>query len=205
MRKFDRWAIAHGKHRWAEKTPRHILSIDHILKHCPEARILLIIRDGRDVAYSLKRRHGNLEKGIRRWVERNLEGKKYWSHPSVHVLRYESLITDFEKTLTKALAFLGEQYEPGLRDYHKSEKQFYSAKIERPQSETREDHNQFRNWQINQPLFDSRGKWKELSAEEQALIYEIGSDLLAELGYVESKTQPPCAKIESPCPRGVDS
>src|SRR5436190_13903882 len=28
MRKFERWAIANGKIRWAEKTPGHILRID---------------------------------------------------------------------------------------------------------------------------------------------------------------------------------
>jgi hypothetical protein len=184
MRTFDRWAIAHGKNRWAEKTPKHILRIDSILKQRLDARILLIIRDGRDVACSLQRRHGDLELGIRRWVDHNTEGKKYWDHPKVHVFKYESLITDFETTMKEILAFLGEEYEPQLKDYHKSPRLFYSDKIEKPDSESKGNHDQFRNWQINQPIFDNRGKWKQLSEAEKARLHEIGSDLLNELGYV---------------------
>lgn len=185
MLEFDRWAIANGKHRWAEKTPKHIMRIEHILKNRPGAKILLIIRDGRDVAFSLLKRHGDLEQGIQRWVDQNNEGKKYWNHPSVHVLRYESLITDFEKTMKETLAFLGEEYEPEIRDYHKSPKRFYSAKIEKPVSEAGPDHNKFRNWQINQPIFDSRGKWKQLSDKDKARVQQMGADLLTELGYVD--------------------
>ena len=184
MRKFDCWTIAEGKSRWAEKTPKHILRIDYILKHRPDARILLIIRDGRDVACSLKRRHGDLELGIRRWVDENVVGKRYWNHPMVHMLKYESLITDFEPTMKKTLAFVGEEYELGIRDYHKAPKLFYSDKIENPCSEAGCDHDQFRNWQINQPIFDSRGKWKQLTDSERARIEEIGADLLSELGYL---------------------
>ncbi len=183
MQRFDWWTIAEGKNRWAEKTPKHILRIDYIFKHRPDARILLIIRDGRDVACSLKRRNGNLESGIRRWVDDNTVGKKYWNHPRVHTLKYESLITDFEPTMKKILAFVGEEYEPEIRDYHKAPKLFYSDKIEKPPSEAGGDHDQFRNWQINQPIFDNRGKWKQLSDAEKARIQEIGSELLTELGY----------------------
>jgi hypothetical protein len=186
MRKFERWAIAHGKRRWAEKTPKHILRIDYILRHRPDAKILLIIRDGRDVACSLQRRHGSLEFGIRRWVEQNTVGKKYWEHPNVHVVRYESLLTDFEKTMKNILAFLGEEYEPAVQEYYKSPKLFYSRKIEKPASESRSDHNQYRNWQINQPLFDGRGKWRRLSKEDRAMIHDVGGPLLAELGYTEA-------------------
>ena len=185
MRRFNRWAIAHGKTRWVEKTPKHILHIDNILKHRPKARILLIIRDGRDVACSLQKRHGSLEFGIRQWVQRNTEGKKYWNHPNVHVLKYESLISNFEETMRAVLAFVGEAYEPGIKDYHKS-----PQKIEKPASEGKTDQN-FQNWKVNQPVFDTRGKWKYLSEEEQALIQQIGGELLAELGYT--------APVEADC------
>jgi hypothetical protein len=181
---FGCWAIALGKRRWVEKTPKHILRINHILRHRPDARVLLIIRDGRDVACSLKRRHGDLELGIRRWVDDNTEGKKYWNHPNVHVFKYESLIADFERAMTGVLAFIGEEYEPEIGDYHKSPKLFYSKKIERPSTECKKDHDQFRNWQINQPLFNNCGKWKLLSEEEKSRIHEIGLELLSELGYI---------------------
>jgi hypothetical protein len=179
MRRFNRWAIAHGKTRWVEKTPKHILHIDNILKHRPNARIVLIVRDGRDVACSLQKRHGSLEFGIRQWVQRNTEGKKYWSHPNVHVLKYESLISAFEETMREVLAFIGEPYEPAIKEYYKC-----PQKIEKPASEGKNDHS-FENWKVNQPVFDTRGKWKNLSKEDQALVQEIGGELLKELGYAE--------------------
>jgi len=180
MRRFDRWAIAHGKARWVEKTPKHILHIDNILKHRPNAKVLLIIRDGRDVACSLQKRHGSLEFGIRQWVQRNTEGKKYWNHPNVRVVKYESLISDFEKTMREVLTFLGEDYEPAIKDYYKS-----PQKIEKPASEGKNSQD-FQTWKVNQPVFDTRGKWKNLSEADQALIRQIGGELLAELGYTKS-------------------
>jgi len=179
MRKFNRWAIAHGKTRWVEKTPKHIMHIDNILKHRPNARILLIIRDGRDVAGSLQKRHGSLEVGIRHWVQRNTHGKKYWNHPNVHVVKYESLISDFEATMRRVLSFIGEEYEPGIKEYYKS-----PTKIEKPASEGKSNQ-QFQNWKVNQPIFDTRGKWKHFSGADQAMIHKIGGELLAELGYIE--------------------
>jgi hypothetical protein len=179
MRRFNRWAVAHGKTRWVEKTPKHIMHIENILKHRPNARILLIIRDGRDVACSLQKRHGSLEFGIRQWVQRNTEGKKYWNHPNVYVVKYETLISDFEKTMREVLTFLGEEYEPAIKDYYKS-----PQKIEKPASEGK-NHGNFESWKVNQPVFDTRGKWKNLSATDQALIHEIGGELLAELGYTQ--------------------
>jgi hypothetical protein len=178
MRKFDRWAIADGKQRWVEKTPKHILYIGQILKHRPNARIILIVRDGRDVAFSLQKRMGSLESGIRRWVERNLAGKKYWNHPNVYLLKYESLLLDFEKTITEVLAFLGEEYEPGLKEYYKQ-----PQKIERPASEPKETRDKFHVWKVNQPIFDTRGKWKNLPKADQDMIHKVGAELLEELGY----------------------
>jgi hypothetical protein len=75
LKRFDRLAIAAGKRRWVEKTLKHILHIGRILKWCPDAKIVLLMRDGRDVAYSIKKRTGSLEEGIRRWQEDNLVGQ----------------------------------------------------------------------------------------------------------------------------------
>jgi len=45
------------------------------------------------------------------------------------------------------------------------------------------NHKQYRNWQINQPLFDGRGDWKDLSADELSFINSIGGSMLAEFSY----------------------
>lgn len=187
LKRFDRMAIAAGKRRWVEKTPKHILHIGKILKWRPSAKIILIIRDGRDVAYSIQKRTGSLENGIRRWCEDNLAGKEYWSDSNVHVIKYEDLVTDFETTIISVLSFLDEEYECGMKSYHNKPKKWYSNVISKPKmAHHGTNHNQYRNWQINQPIFDGRGSWKEMSAEELSFINSISGSMLVEFGYTKT-------------------
>jgi len=184
---FDRRAIAQGKTRWIEKTPKHIFCIEQLLSIRPGTKVIIIIRDGRDVACSYKDRFGDLERGIKTWVLDNLAGIKYWNHPAVLVIKYEDLIGDVEATLRKILMFLGEDFEPVLLEYHRQSKYFYSDKLDKPASVSGKDHDQYRNWQINQPLFDGRGRWISLTAEEKNIIKKSGNDLLLELGYISGQ------------------
>ncbi|MEE2730010.1 MAG: sulfotransferase [Pseudomonadota bacterium] len=183
MLEFDKSTVIAGKRRWVEKTPRHILHINEILNWCEGAKIILILRDGKDVAYSIKQRTGDLEKGIRRWCDDNVAGKRFWNHPDVHLLRYEDLVTDFESSIQGVLSFIGEEYIPEIKDYHKTPKKWFSAVISKPESAFGENHSQYRNWQINQPLFDGRGRWEALSEEELSRIDEIAGPVLVEFGY----------------------
>ncbi len=188
LRSFDVWAIAEGKPRWAEKTPRHIHCIDKLLTMRPDAKIMILIRDGRDVAWSIQSRTGDLREGINRWVEDNRAGQSYWNHPSVHVMRYEDMIESFEATISTALSFLSEEFEEGLREYHKVHKSLYPRSMKRPTSPVGANHEQYRNWQVNQPLFDGRGRWKSLTEDEKDLVKRIAGDMLIEYGYVANDT-----------------
>ena len=44
-----------GASRWGECTPEHLLYIDKIKRDIPDAKVIHVIRDGRDVAVSLDR------------------------------------------------------------------------------------------------------------------------------------------------------
>ena len=81
-----------GKARWAEKTPRNIGRIGEIFRCFPAARFVHVLRDGRDVACSLRThpRHKVVDGRLvptgtwrpiagcaRRWV-RDLEGSRRW-------------------------------------------------------------------------------------------------------------------------------
>jgi hypothetical protein len=188
LNSFAELTVHHGKQRWIEKTPKHVRCMDVLLTLCPEAQVLVIVRDGRDVACSIQDRCGNLQKGIVRWVEDNTLAKGYLGHPRIHFLKYEDLIVAFDRTMSETLEFLGESFEPEIREYHKSPRQFYSDRIEKPPSAFGANHEQYRNWQINQPLFDGRGKWKRMSKEEKDLVKKIGGKLLIEFGYVEDSS-----------------
>lgn len=182
--RFENKARAAGKQRWVEKTPKHVRHIDKIFQWEPNAKVILIIRDGRDVAYSFKQRRGNgVSNGIQRWVNDNLAGKAYWSHPQVHVIQYEKVISDFETSISELMSFLGEEYFPAMEKFHETPKKWYAKEITKPESELKSNHRTYRNWQINQPLFDGRGKSVSLSDEEMSTIIELAGPLLNELGY----------------------
>lgn len=56
LRRFmDEMAHDDGKRRWVEKTPAHTWSIDRLRERFPTSKFVHIVRDGRDVALSLRR------------------------------------------------------------------------------------------------------------------------------------------------------
>lgn len=182
----NRDALVHGKSGWVEKTPKHIVCLPRLFELVPGARVILMLRDGRDVAVSIQRRSGSLEKGIRRWVDQNLEGQKYWNNPAVKVVKYEQLIQSTPGTLKELLVHAGIPYSEECLRYHQKSLHFYSDKLEKPSSAAGEDHAQYRNWQINQPVFDGRGRWHDLSTEEKKLIKDIGGKMLIDYGYARN-------------------
>jgi len=52
---FEAYAARHGKPRWGDKTPHYVHHVDHLLRLWPRARFVVLVRDGRDVALSLRR------------------------------------------------------------------------------------------------------------------------------------------------------
>jgi len=99
------------------------------------------------------------------------------------VLKYEDVVENFSGTIRAALNFLGEDFEEQVLRSHEKPKYFYSKKIEKPPDTTQAHHDQYRNWQINQKLFDGRGKWKQLTEEKKTVIKKAAGDMLIEYGY----------------------
>lgn len=183
LKHFDVATIAAGKHRWVEKTPTHIRAIDKMLECIPHAKVLVMMRDGRDVSASIKARVGDAEVGIRRWIKDNKMASKYFHNSNVKLVKYEDLIVSFDATARSILSFVGEDYEESIKNYHMAPRRWYSKKITKPESEASKDHNRLRNWQINQPIFDGRGRRKELSEAEMKMIMDIADEELAKYGY----------------------
>lgn len=110
-----------GKPRWVEKTPGNAGVIGRILDYWPDARILHIVRDPRDVYVSL------LENG--KWTEPDAFADRWcatagaaldWSaaagggHPAYHQFRYERLVREPADVTRDVLAFLGEPWEEAV-------------------------------------------------------------------------------------------
>jgi hypothetical protein len=172
-----------GKSRWVEKTPSHILRLKPILEYFPQGKVVLMLRDGRDVAASYLARSDALEAGLERWVKDNRIGEAFWKHPHVYVVRYENIVTDFEKTIRDLITFLGEEFEEALVNYYANATYFCSSRIAKPPNSFGGNLVLYRNWQINQPLFDGRGRWHDLKDEEKKLIKDKAGDVLIKYGY----------------------
>ena len=185
FRKFDTLAWAHKRRRWLEKTPGNVRHLEKLITHFPNGKFLIIIRDGRDVAASLKKRGYTLADAIDRWVADNREGEKFWNHPQVMKFTYEELVTQTQPTLEKILGFVGEPLEDGLIHYHEKPRALCATDAKKNNAqESGTQHREHRNWQINQPIFDGRGKWKkELSADDAAFIEQRAGAMLREYGY----------------------
>ena len=183
LQRCDNFTRRMGKARWIEKTPRHIYRVKEILDYFPEAKILLMLRDGRDVAMSIQDRCGNLEAGINRWLEDNRVGRPFWNHPSVQVVRYENLVEQFDGTVRQIFDFVGEKFEESVTRFHETPRYYFVSSIEKPADAFGNNHYGYRNWQMNQPLFDGRGRWHRLSDSEKQLIKDKAGSALIEYGY----------------------
>ncbi len=182
-----REAQASGKAHFAEKTPRHLLRIRSIRSMVPDARFVVMVRDGRDVAASLVRRRGTVEEGVERWVEENSALLRQVGSPDVHVQRYEDLIADPAMCLKTVCGFAGIPWAPEMLDYHKSERLWFGVESLRTGTgEKGEEHRNRRNWQINQPIFDGRGQWQELLSATDAAVFSEGkaAKLMKHFGYI---------------------
>lgn len=181
--RWNKAALAAGKSRWAEKTPTHIRVLPLLFSTFPDAKVILLLRDGRDVAVSMKkRREDGFSWGVRRWLRDNRLGEPFWSHPRVSVIRYEELVTQPDETARKICAFLEEPFCEEMVRPESKKREWYDPNTVQPVK--REDHAAFRNWQINQPLFNGSGKWKkEMTAEERCHFKEFANEKLVEYGY----------------------
>ncbi|NEO44854.1 MAG: tetratricopeptide repeat protein [Moorea sp. SIO4A3] len=189
MYQWDGECINAGKQRWVEKSPSHIFYIKKLSLYRPNSQFIIMLRDGRDVVCSLKHRKAfpTYVDKIEKWVYDNLAGLPYWNNPRVMVVKYENLVTDTETTLEKLFKFLGETYREEVLKFNETPKHWYSSEISKPEEiQNIEDHKKLRNWQINQPLFDGRGRWKtEMTEEEKIIFKEKAQKYLVQFGYVE--------------------
>jgi hypothetical protein len=190
---FDRWTVAAGKKRWVEKTPANVYHLEKLFALHPQLRVLVTVRDGRDVACSIKARlragdstqEAAFTTGVSRWVDENHAWLRFEGHDRMLTVKYEELVDDFDATMTRILGFAGESFEPGLHRFHEASTAFLHSRGVKPGHEPSPlDHREYRNWQVHQPLFDGRGRWtREMTAPEKAIFKEAAGDLLIRLGY----------------------
>jgi hypothetical protein len=106
---------------FGEKTPEHTGHLPLIRRLFPEARIVAIYRDGRDVAASLSRMpwmSSDVYVNFMVWLYYNrvLRGVRESGWSNLHWVRYEDVVADPAGELEKVLDFLDLPYEPAVAD-----------------------------------------------------------------------------------------
>jgi len=181
-------AAREGKRRWLDKTPMHVRTLPRILHSFPDARCIHVIRDGRDVACSLRnhprervhrgrvvpnRVNRPVEECAGRWVRDTSLGLAFAGHPRVEAVRYEELVANPEGEMLRLCRFLGESLEPAMLDPGTAAPGAGRAGV-----------------LINNPNAAEAvsrapaGRWRrDLSPTERRVVDRIAGELLIALGY----------------------
>lgn len=174
-----------GMKRWADCTPDHILYLPRIKRTIPNALVIHIIRDGRDVALSMEKQGWPKQLPWDR-MSRRMAGGLYWQwmvqagrRDGVQLgsdyleVRYEDLVSKPREVLAGLSAFVDQEL-----DYDVIQKAGIGS-VNRPNSS-------FRDENAGGP-FSPVGRWKKLCSPEEAGMFErlVGKTLL-DLGYESS-------------------
>jgi tetratricopeptide (TPR) repeat protein len=191
LRHWDRACLGAGKKRWVEKSVTHTFIVPWLIAARPQARFLISMRDGRDVVCSLKKRRGayrSLDALIDQWIYSNLAALQHRDDPRFLLVKYEDLVRDPEGTLGGVCRHLGEGYAPEMLEYWREQIDWNDIAPPEAMVEPSDHRASYalRTWQINQPLFDGRHRWKsEMTAEDKERFKRKAQQYLVEYGYAE--------------------
>jgi hypothetical protein len=183
---FDLYGELKGKPVAGEKTPKYVRYLPTLHSLWPDARIVHLVRDGRDVALSVldwdkaERNAGRfptwdedpLTTTALYWewnVRLGREASAFLGPERYYELRYEALVADPEVECSKLCDFLGLADDPSMLRFHEgrtSSQPGLSAK---------------KAWE---PITPGLRSWREQMASDDIVRFEAAAGpLLDELGY----------------------
>jgi hypothetical protein len=166
-----------GVTAFGEKTPEHTGLLPRVRRLFPDAKILVLYRDGRDVAQSLTQvpwMSSNLYVNFVVWLYYQwvVRQERQGACPEVHFARYEDIVADPEKQLSAILNFLGLPYEPAVVEG-------YGNREGVPERELA-----WKGRALGRISRERVGVFRrELSADQIAVLERLGRAALPELGY----------------------
>ncbi|MDB9528192.1 sulfotransferase [Oscillatoria sp. CS-180] len=184
---FETYARQEKKSFWGDKTPQHTFNLDEIKKVFPEAKIIHLVRDGRDVAESLNRVYlgpKSIYKIAKYWnayISAFREFKKNHCEKDFIEIQYEDLTIDPNTQVQRIFSFL---------NIDATEINFQQAK----NTDRKEQYHgmAIHHQAVTEPVSRKKvGVFKTTFSERQIAIFEtIAGDSLEAYGYplVSSKT-----------------
>jgi hypothetical protein len=191
---FEAYAQRVGKPRWGDKTPRYVTRMRLIEDALPEAHFVHVIRDGRDVALSVRDRSVKdftVERVAQRWKEKVSKARRDAPLLKHYIeIRYEDLVLDPENALRRVCEFAEIEYDAAMLDYHEhAEQRLREMERELPARDGKAhlsvERRMATHARTTEPPDPERvTRWRgEMSPEDRASFESVAGDLLAELGY----------------------
>ncbi len=188
------YATRHGKSRYGDKTPiytQHVAAIERLL---PEARFIHLIRDGRDVALSLR--------GVWFAPARDMPGlARYWRDMVGAARRagrqarqylevsYEKLVQHPERVLTEICTFIDLPFDASMLEYWRRAPERLREHRTRLRADgqvlvSHEQRLLQQRLTMHPPARDRIFAWKrDMTAQEQREFLDVAAPALANLGY----------------------
>jgi hypothetical protein len=190
---YSMYADNHGKTVWGDKTPQYYASLRAVQDLLPEARFIIMIRDGRDAWLSERKTWFGHARSL-------VEHATFWSRAVMasvaqarfvpHLcVRYEDLVANLKPTVAPVIAFLGLPYAEAVESYYGrvEDRQREVGDLRLPDGRvvSRAERLQANRLVGARPDPTRVGRWRvELSASETATYSSIAKDALQYFGYV---------------------
>jgi hypothetical protein len=176
-RVFETYAASRGKPRWGDRTPGYVAYLPQLHRLFPDAYVIHVIRDGRDVAASLVERS---------WGPDHIVTGAFWWRTKVRTgrrdgaatfgdryleVRLEDLVADAPAALQRVCSFLGEDYDAAMLAYP-----------ERVRATVLERGRAVRH--LVEPPTSGLRDWRAgVSRDDQRAVEAVCRTVLAEFGY----------------------
>jgi hypothetical protein len=183
---FDSYFLEMGgdeHHVLLEKTPGHLAYAPRILNRFPDARVVEVVRDGRDVCVSLQMQALTAKwpptarrDQIAMWVRAIRRGQALRADPRlaerVHTIRYEDLKVAPEREITRLFEFAGLAADESLVT-EVVERSDFRHRLAHPAVGDGHHH---RRGEV--------GDWREhFSPDDEAMFREIAGEVFVAAGY----------------------
>ena len=175
------YARKKGKGIWGDKDPYYVCDVDILYKLFPHAKFIFLVRDGRDVALSIKEQWwgpNDFVNCLKYWEKMVLLSSKMLAMlpvKDVYHLRYEDLVLNPEQELRRVCSFLGVGYVANMSSGFSA-----NAKLKVGVNRLKGQHSRL----LEKPGKEHLYKWKRsLSKCDQAIAYEIAGKTLSVFGY----------------------
>jgi hypothetical protein len=185
------WAALVGKARWGEKTPQHTLCWRTILSGFPNAQVVHLVRDGRDVMLSYRSAFFGpkhvypLALRWRQYLSAAEEARTALGEARFLQVRYEDLVRAPERELRRICAFLDEEFTTDTLNFYRQ------RRAVSPDCRNSEG--------LLQPVMsDNTGKWRANMTPRELRIFEaLAGDCLERLDYERTQPAPSISRWES--------